>query len=1039
MNKSSETPMPTSPHSPNSIGSPLSPAQSYYQLGKALSQQQRWEEAIAAYQQALQLDPKLLSAYQDLAELQTKYNGWNNQELLSRSGLERNGKSHQNASSHQNSSHNSLIQNQSSEPKIASSFTVRQYLKQAELYCDRQEWQAAIDYCQKALSLQPNNAEVFAILGNALYGKRDLEKAKQAYLKALDIQPTLAHVQANLGSLYAELEELENAIVCYQKAIKLKPNFPEAYRNWGRIYQQLGRRSEALDCWYQAFQLAPRQSTPEQHLNLGNTLWQEGQLESGLQCYRTAIELDPKYVPAYQNLGTVLGKQQRWGEAISAYRQALEIEPNSAKIRSQLGKALYYQSRTYLNESIELYTEAIATKPYEVDLYHGALEAEPYNARLYFGLGKALENREEIAQAIVFYNLALQQDPAQVDEALAAYNRVLHSPQNSPTIERKLSEAYANVGQICLQKALGSYHQALQLDSGNPQLYYQILEANISNAQLYFGLANALETRGDVQGAIAFYQKGLKLDPDNTAMSGKLRSLLQPGQAAGNFDIPRTQLTNFSVVPEDLSSNFDLEFYLESNPDLSHLSNHQDLEQHWREYGKVEGRPSSEKQFYELHGLNPDAIPADFDWKAYLELNPDLQGHLQSKWSAIQHFLVHGAKEGRLYSFNQLYYQPKSDFSNAQVNSLPDTSADKEAEGKFDWSFYLDYNEDLRSISSYEEAYYHWLNHGKAEGRIASEEQFYEAHGTKKSDIPIDFDWQGYLDLHLDLKENIHSKWKAISHYLTIGWTEKRIYSLDQLHKGSQVAEKSVAQFVDPPVNSSGVQRLAVLFHLYYFDLWDEIREYLQNIEEEFDFYVNIVESIWTPEIHDQIRQDFPQARIQISQNRGKDIGGHLASMDLIDFSQYDVFCLIHTKKSPHVSHLISDQWRRDLYEAILGSPEKVKTNLEIIRKDPSVGLIGSRYWRNTDVLNNSDHYDKLLDVFDIKAEARPCEYLSGTMMFVRPLIWKTIYDKFRNDDLEAGDGKDLDFQKDGQIAHALERIIGNLVRHHGMQLFWQE
>lgn len=1031
--------MPASPHSQNSIGSPLSPAQSYYQLGKALAQQQRWEEAMTAYRKALQLNPQLLLAYQALAELQAQQNGGHNSSEFYHSVVESNGKPSKNGSFSQTSNPDLLVNHQDSTQEIESSSAVQSSLRIAETHCDLQEWQAAIAICRQLINLQPHHAEVWAILGNAFYGQRDLENAKQAYLKALEIKSTLAHVQANLGSLYAELEKFEEAIKCYQKAIELKPNFPEAYRNWGRIYQQLGRRSEAVDCWYRAFQLAPRQSTPEQHLNLGNTLWQEDKPEATIQCYRTAIELDPKYVPAYQNLGTVLGKQNRWEEAISAYRQALELEPNSSKIRSLLGKALYYQSRSYLNESIDLYAKAIATKPYEVDLYHGALEAEPYNARLYFGLGKALEEREEIAQAIVFYNLALQQDPARSDEAFAAYNRIMKSSPGLPTIERKLSEAYTNVGQICLQKAITSYRQALQLDPENPQLYYQVLEANISNAQLYFGLANALETRGDVQGAIAFYQKGLKLDPENVVMSAKLRSLSQPGQAANNFEIPRTQLSHFSIASGETTHDLDREFYLEYNSDLAHLSSPEEIDQHWIEYGQVEGRISSERQFYERHGLNPDDLPAEFDWNAYLELNPDLQGHLQSKWSAIQHFLIHGAKEGRLYSFNQLYYQPKSESPNTPIQSQPKTSIDKEAEGKFDWSFYLDYNEDLRSISSYEEAYYHWLNHGKSEGRIASEEQFYEAHGIKKLDIPIDFDWQGYLELHLDLKANINSKWKALSHYITIGWKEKRIYSLDQLHKGSQVAEKSIAQLVDPPVNSSGVQRLAVLFHLYYFDLWDEIRSYLLNIKEEFDFYVNIVESIWTPEIHDRIRQDFPQARIQISQNRGKDIGGHLASMDLIDFSQYDVFCLIHTKKSPHVSHLISDQWRKDLYEAILGSPEKVKTNLQIMRQDSSVGLIGSRYWRNTDVLNNSEHYEKLLDVFEITSEARACEYLSGTMMFVRPLIWKTIYDKFRNNDLEAGDGKDLDFQKDGQIAHALERIIGNLVRHHGMRLFWQE
>lgn len=1013
---------------------PLDPAQSFYQLGKALSRQQRWQEAIAAYQKALQINPNFLAASQALANIQAQHDR-DSTKLYA--PTESNGKQFQKDVISPDTPNNLTRNIHNSETTIESLPAVRDYLQKAENYCDRQDWQAAIDCCRQALNLQPNNAEAYALWGNALYGNRDIEAAKQAYLKALEIQPNLAHICANLGSIYAEVEQLEDAISCYQKAIAIKPNFPQAYRNWGRLYQRLDRMSEAADCWYRANQLAPQQVTPEQHLNLGNLLWKQDKQDAAIQCYQTAIASDPKYVPAYQNLGTALGKQNRWEEASAAYRQALEMEPNSAKIRSQLGKSLYYHSRKFLNESIELYAEAISTKPYEVDLYHGALEAEPYNARLYFGLGKALEDRGEIAQAIVFYNLALQQDTSRAEEALAAYNRVMPSSGNSAAIERKLSEAYANVGQICLQKALESYRNALQLDPENPQLYYQVVEANINTSQLYFGLAGALEKRGELQGAIAFYQKGLKLDPENAAMSAKLRSLLQPGQSVATFDLSRNQ--PISPILRDSSEDFDLEFYRENNPDLAHLSDPREIEQHWIESGQFEGRLRSEKEFYKLHGLNPDALPADFDWKAYLELNPDLQGHFNSKWSVIQHFLVHGLKEGRLYSFNQLYYKPKSESQSVSNPSNSSCEIAPEIDAKFDWIFYLDYNDDLREISSYEEAYYHWLNHGKAEDRLASEEQFYKAHGIKKSDIPIDFDWQGYLDLHLDLKENIKSKWKAISHYLTIGWQEKRIYSLEQLHKGSQVAEKSIANFSDPPIESSGVQRLAVFFHLYYFDLWDEIKAYIQNIEEEFDFYVNIVESIWQPEIHDLIRQDFPQARIQISPNRGKDIGGHLASMDLVDFSQYDVFCLIHTKKSPHVSHLISDRWRQDLYEAILGTPEKVKTNLQIIRQDPSVGLIGSRYWRNTDVLNNSTHYEQLLDEFAINPEARTCEYLSGTMMFVRPQILKTIYDKFRNHDLEHGDGKDLEFQKDGQIAHALERLIGNLVRHHGMRLFWQE
>ncbi|RMG73750.1 MAG: tetratricopeptide repeat protein, partial [Chloroflexi bacterium] len=287
---------------------PINPAQSYYQLGKALARKQRWKEAIAAYQKALQINPQFLSASQELASIQTQ----DDRDWASLyDPKDSNGKQFKKDIIFPQNPNNLTRKIQNSETTIESLPAVRDYLQKAETDCDGQDWQGAIDCCRQALNIQPNNAEAYALWGNALYGNRDLETAKQAYLKALEIQPNLAHVCANLGSLYAELEQLEEASACYQKAIAIKPNFPQAYRHWGRIYQRLDRMSEAADCWYRANQLAPQHATPEQHLNLGNLLWQQDKQDAAIQCYQTAIELDPKYVPAYQNLGTALGKQKR--------------------------------------------------------------------------------------------------------------------------------------------------------------------------------------------------------------------------------------------------------------------------------------------------------------------------------------------------------------------------------------------------------------------------------------------------------------------------------------------------------------------------------------------------------------------------------------------------------------------------------------------------------------------------------------------------------------------------------------------------------
>jgi tetratricopeptide (TPR) repeat protein len=823
----------------NSHSSQLSPAQSHDRLGKALAQQKRWSEAIAAYRQALAIDPQLWTAYRNLAE-----------------ALEQQG-----------------------QLEEASEFWY-------------QAFQRAPEQATPAQHLT---------LGNRLWQQGKSDAAMECYRTAIASNPKLVVAYHNLGEALSQQGRWEEAIACYQRVLEIEPNTAQTHHGLGDLFGKQQQWQEAAAAYRKAIELNPAFSWS--YNNLGDALRHQQQWQEAAVAYRKAIELNPAFAWSPYNLADVLAKQGEWEEAIGLYRHAMQQQPDLPQVQSKLAYALYNHGLAQLDAAIACYREAMAANPYDVELYYKALEVKPRNAIWYFQLGKAFERKGELAQAIVFYNIAIQIDPSQYEEALAAYSRIMQSDPSSPLVVGKLSESYASIGKLCWQQAIACQERAEQLNPDNTQAEYP-----------------------------------------------------------------------------------------------------------------------------------------DFDCKAYLELNPDLQSAIATEAEALQHFLIHGLKEGRLYSFEQLYYKPRPARSQPEAKSVPVRQPDSipALSSGFDWQFYLEYNNDLEELLTYEQAYQHWENHGREEGRIASESQFYAAHGSLTSDLPSDFDWQHYLDLHLDLATNIKSKWKAIGHYLTIGKKEKRIYCLEELHRGSQVAARSPMPDLSQPVCTS-VQRLAVFFHLYYFDLWDEVRSYLQNIEEAFDFYVNIVESIWEPQMVDRIRRDFPHARIIVSPNRGKDIGGQLASMEQVDFSHYDVFCLIHTKKSPHISSLISDQWRRDLYDAILGTPEKVKRNLEILRKDPSVGLIGSRFWRNTEVLHNAEHYYRLLDMFEIKPEARACEYVSGTMMLVRQQIWQAVFDRFRNQDLEDGNGKDILFQKDGQIAHALERMIGNLVQHFGMRFFWQE
>lgn len=327
-----------------------------------------------------------------------------------------------------------------------------------------------------------------------------------------------------------------------------------------------------------------------------------------------------------------------------------------------------------------------------------------------------------------------------------------------------------------------------------------------------------------------------------------------------------------------------------------------------------------------------------------------------------------------------------------------------------------------------------------AQAQTQAEQAFFQIPEFDRSDLPADFDWEIYLAFNSELQVN--SPLEAIAHFLLYGIKENKLYALKHLHdptKKTDIAPLATIPTGNSLTNSPATKRLAVLVHIYYFDLWSELASYIQNIPSDFDLYINIVASIWYPQMHDIIRQDFPQARIIVSANRGKDIGGHLSSMRHLDFAQYDLMCLLHTKKSPHIDARISDAWRRDLYQALLGSPTKAAENIALMQQQEQIGLIGSRFWRCTMMGKNWSNYNRLLAEFNINEAAQNCEYVSGTMMFVRSQIMETIYHHFQDQELESGDRRSLDFHIDGQVAHGIERLIGNLVRDRGLTMYWQE
>ena len=118
---------------------------------------------------------------------------------------------------------------------------------------------AAIELCQRAASLAPDNVSVQLNLGNLLYLRGDRSAAEQAYRAALQAAPHHAETLNNLAWILAGHESrTDEALACARQAVALRPEDANFHDTLGVVLMKVpDRLEEARDEFRRCAALAP--------------------------------------------------------------------------------------------------------------------------------------------------------------------------------------------------------------------------------------------------------------------------------------------------------------------------------------------------------------------------------------------------------------------------------------------------------------------------------------------------------------------------------------------------------------------------------------------------------------------------------------------------------------------------------------------------------------------------------------------------------------------------------------------------------------
>jgi tetratricopeptide (TPR) repeat protein len=308
-------PTPTPTRSPQSY---ILAAQAYFAAGK-LDDPATNQDAIGAYQQALEVDPNNAQAWAELARIQTYSSSTlsTDQERLDRlnEALASVEKAVELAPDDSTvSAIHAFVLDWNASSNLITQDERESYLAQAETAANR------------AYQLDPENAMALAYYAEVLLDQQKWDQAKQYASQAVELAPDSMDAHRVLGTVLEAWGYYRDAIDEYIKASQITPNLTFLYLRIGLGYRQLQVYNTALDYFEQAATINKTLGIqdPLPYIAIAKTYAQQGEFFIASRNAEKALSFDPANSDTYGQLGMIYVQARNYETALPALRCAVD-------------------------------------------------------------------------------------------------------------------------------------------------------------------------------------------------------------------------------------------------------------------------------------------------------------------------------------------------------------------------------------------------------------------------------------------------------------------------------------------------------------------------------------------------------------------------------------------------------------------------------------------------------------------------------------------------------------------------------------------
>jgi tetratricopeptide (TPR) repeat protein len=304
--------------------------------------------------------------------------------------------------------------------------------------------------------------------------------------------------------------DMNGAIADLSRAIELDPKSEPAVYRRGAFKLQKGDYDGAITDLSRAIELSP--NTADYYSDRGLAKLRKRDNDGAVADFTRAIELDPKNAIAYRNRALAKNIKDDADGALADYNRAIELDPKNASAFNNRGNIK--KAKGDLDAAIADFTSAIGLNSNLAVAYKNRGEAKQVK-------GDAAGAKEDLKRAGELDPQLRDEESsaASIDRGIAKGNEK-ESPASTGTVEDFFNRAGAKKAAGDLDGAIADYDRAIQIDP--------------KDAAIYNNRGLAKQAKGDLDAAIVDFNRAIQLNPkDAVAYSNRGNAKRDKGDLDG--------------------------------------------------------------------------------------------------------------------------------------------------------------------------------------------------------------------------------------------------------------------------------------------------------------------------------------------------------------------------------------------------------------------------------------------------------------------------------------------------------------------------